>query len=450
MELYACGHNEAGNLNLPAVCVRWHILGNNPCEHNNHCKTPEDPPYCPRMVTTLTRVLSAENLRLIRSSLNATFLDVGGRLHIFGSEPEYLKGSRLVDNASEIEQIFEPEINNVAFLMEDGSFWAQNIQPGSRHQPCGDFEKQSANRNREISHLAFHYSGQSSYAIAKSRPQTVVTLESGLKNLLSWYLDKSDQNGWDTFDLPSPVVQIATNSRYMIALTKNHNVYTWERAKPLRATERIPVTPAKEERESSKADDISTEEDGPDMSALLDDLPSTAPSGTISPDFPRYEKLPLPPTTKISASYHIMAAIANDRLYLWRDPNEKQYDKHHPTIPSVGDPSSPTLQQILDDNGKPLPIKDVSVGKSHIIALASNGSVFSIGRGWHGELGIGNRQFELQVEEKEGHNYDQEDAVEFAETWQKMDTEGLLRPDMEWVSVMAGDQTTFALARHIQ
>ena len=450
MELYACGHNEAGNLNLPAVCVRWHILGRNPCEHNNRCQTPENPPYCPRMVTRLTRVLSTEEVRLIRSSLNSTFLDEAGILRIFGNEPEYLIESRLVNQAREILQIFEPEMNKIAFLMEDGSLWVQNLQPESRYELCGDFEQQSPNQSRKISHLAFQYSGHSSYVIAKSRPQTVVTVDIGLLNILSWCHSDSDQNEWGTFDLPSPGVQNATNSRYMIALAEDHNVYSWERAKPLRAVERQPATPAKEERKSSEADNVPIEEDGPDMSAFLDDLPSTALPDTLSTNTPQYEKLPLPPTTKISANYHIMAAIANERLYLWRDPKEKQYDKHHPTICNVGDPSSLTLQPILGDNGEPLPIKDVSVGKLHIIALASNGSMFSIGRGWHGELGIGSRQFNLEVKEKEGHNYDQEDAVEFAETWQKMDTEGLLGQDMEWVSVMAGDQTTFALARHIQ
>ena len=452
MELFACGHNEAGNLNLPSVCVRWHILGNNPCEHNNHCKTPVDPPYCPRMVTKLTRVLSAERIRLIHSSLNSTFLNAGGRLRIIGNEPEYFIGSNLVDKASEIVQIFEPEMTKSAFLMQDGSLYAQKVEPGSQHQPCGDLEQQRSNQSCEILHLAFQYSGESSYAIAKSGPQTVVTLEAGLQALSSWYRNNDEQKEWDTFDLPSAVIQIATNSRYMIALTEDHNVYTWERSKPLGAAEvqRLPASPAKAERKNSEVEEPSIEEDGPDMSSFLDDLPAAALSGTLSLSVSRYEKVPLPPVTKISASYHIVAAIANDRLYLWRDPNEKQYDKHHPTISSVGDPSSPTLQQILGINGEPLPIKDVSVGKSHIIALASNESMFSIGRGWHGELGIGHRQFELRVEEKESHNYDQEDAVEFAETWQEMDTEGLLGQDMEWVNVMAGDQTTFALARHIR
>ena len=361
-------------------------------------------------------------------------------------------GSRLVDNASDIVQIVEPEMKKIAFLIKDGSFWAQNFQPGNRHQLCGDFEQHRPIQSREISHLAFQQYGGSSYVVTKSRPQTVVILEAGLPSLFSWYGDKNDPNRRDTFDLPSPVIQIATNSRYMIALTEDHKVYAWERANPVPAaeTQRLPATPTEEQRTSSEAEDLSTEEDGPDMSAFLDDLPNSAPSETTSPKIPRYEQVPLPPTTKISSSYHTMAAIANDRLYLWRDPNEKQWDKYHPTISFVGDPSSPTLQQILDENGELLPIKDVSVGKAHIIALASNGSMFSIGRGWLGELGIGNRMFDLEVQKKEGHDYRvQEDAVEFAETWQKMDTEGLLREDMEWVSVMAWNQTTFAIAQHI-
>lgn len=87
------------------------------------------------------------------------------------------------------------------------------------------------------------------------------------------------------------------------------------------------------------------------------------------------------------------------------------------------------------------------MGKSHILALTADGSLWSIGRGWHGELGIGEKMFELRAKEPEGANYDQEDAVEFADGWQRMETEGLLGEGMEWCEVVAGEETSFAVAR---
>ena len=234
----------------------------------------------------------------------------------------------------------------------------------------------------------------------------------------------------DWFDLPSPVKQVASDSKNLTALTENHELFTWKVAslKPGKDTEKTTTNSGQQQQPvPSEAGATADDEEGePDVSALLDDLSiSTSPEDAPS-EAPRYEKVPLPPATKISACNSITAAIADERLYLWRDPAQKQYDKHCPTISSLGEPNCPTLQNILDNNGNPLPIKDVSVGKSHIIALAADGSLFSIGRGWHGELGVGNRLFALRAEEQAGSNYDLEDAVEFAETWQRMDTEGLL------------------------
>ena len=45
--------------------------------------------------------------------------------------------------------------------------------------------------------------------------------------------------------------------------------------------------------------------------------------------------------------------------------------------------------------------------------------------------------------------YDQEDAVEFAERWVRMDTRGLLGEGMEWGGVVAGEETTFVVAREV-
>ena len=183
------------------------------------------------------------------------------------------------------------------------------------------------------------------------------------------------------------------------------------------------------------------------MSDLLDSLQIPAPEEEPLPKSPSFTKVPLPPATKISAGGFVTAAIADGDLYLWRESPEGDFDARYPIIASLGDLDSPALQQILDSDGKSLKIKDVAVGRDHIVALAVDGSLFSVGRGWYGELGIGDRVFELEVEEKEGHHYDEEDAFGFTETWVRMNTDDLLAHDMEWASVMTGFQSTFALAQ---
>ena len=93
---------------------------------------------------------------------------------------------------------------------------------------------------------------------------------------------------------------------------------------------------------------------------------------------------------------------------------------------------------------------DVSVGKAHIVALAADGSLWAVGRGWAGELGVGGGMFELRATGgRVGVVYDQEEAVEFAERWVRMDTKGLLGVGMEWGSVVAGEEVTFVVAREV-
>ncbi|KAL9627423.1 MAG: hypothetical protein Q9164_007610, partial [Protoblastenia rupestris] len=62
---------------------------------------------------------------------------------------------------------------------------------------------------------------------------------------------------------------------------------------------------------------------------------------------------------------------------------------------------------------------DVAAGYRHLVALSSDGEVFSIGDGMQGELGVGERQHDLHAE----LNYlnESEDSWEFAEYWQKLE-----------------------------
>jgi len=81
--------------------------------------------------------------------------------------------------------------------------------------------------------------------------------------------------------------------------------------------------------------------------------------------------------------------------------------------------------------------------KDHIVAVAEGGEVFTKGRGWHGELGIGERVFDLGAGKGDG-----EEGREFAEGWVGVDLRDV-REGMRVRRVYTGEGTTFLVAEQI-
>lgn len=409
----------------------------------------------------MTRVLSRETVSVIGCNRNTTFLNVDGRLEVLGHQPPGLEKIVSEDRITECVRVLHQAGEDEAVLLDKDGGVTVVYDVYERYRGAECVEKRPAG-GREILHLACGPGFQVMALVTRSNPRTVLTLKglgSGYGSFLTWYCGDNEENIIDSLDLPSPVKDLFVGYKNITALSESGDVYTWPSVQnssaisktgspaslnqpPTAMASTAPKPPMPEAEEDE-------EEEGPDMSSLLSDLSRTpSPQETpLAPSSPRYHQVPLPPTTKISRNRTITAAIAASRLYLWLDASETGNKKTSPMISSLGSPSSPMLQDIRDDNGEALPIIDVSVGKAHIVALAADGSLWSVGRGWHGELGVGERMFELGVEEEEGVVYDQEDAVEFTETWLRMDTGGVLGEGMEWGSVVAGEEVTFAVAR---
>lgn len=83
---------------------------------------------------------------------------------------------------------------------------------------------------------------------------------------------------------------------------------------------------------------------------------------------------------------------------------------------------------------------DASISAHHIVAVAEGGEVFSKGRGWHGELGVGEKVFDLRAGKGDG-----DEGKEFAEGWLRMDVRDV-RPGMRIRRVYTGEGTTFLVA----
>lgn len=100
----------------------------------------------------------------------------------------------------------------------------------------------------------------------------------------------------------------------------------------------------------------------------------------------------------------------------------------------------------MNENGEPLDIVDAAAGRTHVVALASDGSLWSAGDGLLGQLGIGIRQFGLCTPGRVIDMLANETEEEFAEDWQRMDVEGVLSAGKEWCAVFCEGDHTLVLA----
>lgn len=170
----------------------------------------------------------------------------------------------------------------------------------------------------------------------------------------------------------------------------------------------------------------------------LHDSSSNPPSPPRKPTIPSIRRMVLPPSTHLTAARFLTGSLSHAGVHLWRDPTTD--DPSAPQLSHIGTPAAPILQYVGDG----IRLIDVSISAHHIVAVAESGEVFSKGRGWHGELGIGEKVFDIRSEEADG----EDGGKEFAEGWVGMDT-GDVREGMRIRRVYTGEGTTFLVAEKI-
>jgi len=195
-----------------------------------------------------------------------------------------------------------------------------------------------------------------------------------------------------------------------------------------------PIKPEPQSTPPLKTKPLSSEEDTSDTSLYSE--PHNPPSPPPDPT-PIVRRLLLPPSTRLLAARFITGSLSPAGLHLWRDPTAD--DPHLPHLNDVGTPAAPVLQYVGDS----LRLVDASISAHHIVAVAEGGEVFSKGRGWHGELGIGEKVFDLRLGKGDGGK-----GKEFAEGWLRMDVRDV-RPGMRVKRVYTGEATTFLVAEKI-
>ena len=225
------------------------------------------------------------------------------------------------------------------------------------------------------------------------RPAAVYRIRT-VDELLDWLRGKEAQVTCIRF--PSSVVKLFTSrgrAVHCVAITKDGGVYHWRR----------------DDQKAGSA--LSTT-----LEAALSSSTSSTNGRSITPQDSGY--INIPPADKVALGLNLGAAVTrNGALYVFSRGTARHNQAH---IAELDDGTTqhklcetfvPRLASISKDANR---FVDVAAGDDHLVALMSDGRVFTVGSGFQGALGIGEKQFHLDDVEP------WHDAVEFAEDWQEV------------------------------
>lgn len=431
MELYGCGRNDDGYLGEPRSCLRREVSYHF-CKHNGSEKG------CPFWALKLKTVLKAsKTIRILNVAGGAPiFLLVDNELKGLGRGPNVDLGYAEVAEKPEGVISIVPLCgrSEVAFLLKDGSLRTVDKQEDGKHVIVQHLPA----AGREILLIAarsaeYHNPALVSGAIAlvaKSRPQEVLSFPAW-NSMLGWLQGESEPI--HVASLSSPVIQVTSK---FAALTESGTVYTWGDKTPDQPT------PPPEDNEEFEH-----------VEFMYDLFGGTAPKyPPRQPERLDYNptQAPLPePVSKLATGGYNAFVSKSQRLYVWTSSRVTT----KPEVQDANELKAPSKDwktaNITDADGNPLHIVDVSTGRRHVVALAADNSLWSVGDGMMGELGIGTKQFGLCTPDHVEDFRDNEIDEEFAETWQRMDDTGLLEDGWKWDSVYADEDCTFVIAKKV-
>jgi len=495
-QLLACGHNETGKLTFLPHCRRWHINGENPCGHN--AWTVDGRSYCARMVLRPIHVLWTDNIRVIASFPSSSFLDINGCWQVLppqlGLKARF--DYPAAKDIKQLFQFGDS--TKLGFYTENGGLWTLDLlQYGTKglhvyyptwsreilHLCFGGQEPLVLLVHKAEPEFVIQFTSFSDCMAWLVGPQEpgVMAFSLGMHapiqqivgNLSAFTIrvEGGDVYTWDAkpFTLcPGERIvvtsvhasvpdaqQIKTDIDSTTNLTPEESALPKPKAEDdLQAQSRQGLSPRIKEENSPdtqsasnkpvdpqikieeqpsppiKTESLSEEEADFDMS-LYDDFykfPFPPPKPVLPPNTPVIRRLLLPPSTHLIAARFITGSLSELGVHLWRDPTTD--DPQAPHLSDIGTAISPTLQYL----GEGIKLVDVSISAHHIVAVSEGGEVFSKGRGWHGELGVGERVFDLRAD--------------FAGGWMRMDL-GDVRQGMRVRRVYTGEGTTFLVAEKI-
>ena len=443
MDLYACGSNEAANLRFPASCQRYYLRRSNPCIHNNWGRDPHGLPYCPNMVLKPVKIATANHIRVIASLPNATILDLDGELKILGQQyPELLGEESLVHQAHDIKILFELQgMAELGILLNGGDLLVLALgKDGGK-----TLERHRPEAGRAVHTLAFGLYPSRVLAIPCHRPDTIL-------NFASWDAFCRWQRGnevtkpdRETIELVSPIDHLIGNMDSFTALLRDGQVCTLA---PKVTTSQAPPAPMSTSAEVSENTTHSQSSSGkadfeePEISALLADMPSSAPLKPSSRGLQlAFVKVPTAAkaitTHRLSKVTGVIAAEGTAYLF-GPQPTPSSDTPSLPSLSSTQTPLSIDLPRMHDTR-----ISSLAIGRSHAVVLTSSGDVYSAGDGKAGQLGIGDSVFGIRAKDTPGLEFHPlaDEPEEYADHWERVD--GMSAAKNQVREVIAGAETTF-------
>ena len=151
-----------------------------------------------------------------------------------------------------------------------------------------------------------------------------------------------------------------------------------------------------------------------------------------------FGKFDIPVISKIDVGVSLGAAVTEDgRLYVF-SPRGRQgksdsgqahlldlddgTPEHRLPLPYMVREAS--ISRSRDVSDQKTAFIDVAVGENHVVALQADGRVYTAGDAFQGQLGIGERQFDLEDEEPKAFELDW-DVPQYCDEWQEISVGGV-------------------------
>ncbi|RHZ56940.1 hypothetical protein CDV55_103152 [Aspergillus turcosus] len=305
--------------------------------------------------------------------------------------------------------------HKAAFLCDKGQLFILLKQDGNDKHST----RLRSIRGRQISHIAvrsarMHNPALISGAVAlvlESDPRTVVSFDSWRPMIASLTDNETKQNPTHSMTVAAPIVKLTSK---FAALDDAGTVHVWGEKSAVQ-----PPDPPDEDEAFQEAWNHYVLFDDP-----IPRWPSRLPEAL---DYtPR--SLPLLPIKKLATGgcYNVGVSRAGELASEFKEV------------------------VIMTDTGNRLQIVDAAAGRAHVVALAADGSLWSVGDGLNGQLGIGTREFGLCTGQGNTDIAANDTGEEFAVHWQKMDTSGILDDGERCEAVFCeGDHTLIVVAARV-
>ncbi|MCJ1437959.1 hypothetical protein MMC27_007346 [Xylographa pallens] len=404
MELYACGLNDTGQLNLEPHCSRLGFKCAHPSKWNST--------FCDLAPVELQKVLNASSIRIIWAAFRGTLVQFDSSLHYWGEFEHRIPGLPYSDNP---KRKHKDAVSRASGAVETSCAVSEiaAVVLNSQHYP--EFVLFSTGEVGELTviddqiHLVRFPLSQESLSKRDVRAVAQMSADGGFVAAVGLSTDKfvaeyaSARSLIDGIALRSPrrfeapIRQVVCSDAYVTVLTTTNQVYTW--------------------RPSGE---------------YTSGLPA---AGHDSDDEPvvRSVSVPSTPITKIISGAKLTGALteAGD-LYIWGMLQEHTITDQPDEF--VDYTSGSVVVQKAHIAGGAL-LADVGMGMGHVVALTRDGRLFSAGAGDDGQLGNG-----PAITDGDGYESVQS-GDEFAPDWVPMAVE--LPAGKQIDAVYCGGSATF-------